>query len=445
MLLLEITNKSNHKETYNESVTDMYVNEEPKEEILKDSNKKNLLLYSFDKDILNFYGNSFIFFVRFKKIEEIIRKYNPKYVKLNYVDSFSAKIKETELVSGDLIKNLKKELGLGLYEKEVEGPIINKPARGYGGWITSEGYIVLPEMMHREYIMYKLGDVVSYNDAFKKGFVRFLSRNYPEYLGLEGNLEGLKKTFPIWSDYSLNARKIYIDIVGTSGELLDTKIIETEGLSKRKLYNYLSSLTININENGKRLYSSITLHEVPEKYRKLKLLNRGTTSLIYDYSHDKVLVLTKDRFKYEWLKKLFNDEITYIEDIDPKYNTIYKKYIGDKIDVFTMPKLHPLNNEEKKKVKKFIEKFYDYYYSQPNYHINKGEKTIEILRTLANHYNFYEFKDQLEKLYEFLLDYDPESFEADFQLKNFMKKSDGTIVFLDPVVDRELIIAYYGR
>lgn len=233
---------------------------------------------------------------------------------------------------------------------------------------------------------------------------------------------------------------------------LKTKNTKTNKFSEKKSHNYSFSLEKrsnfsekNIREEGRRLYSSITLQEVPEKYKKLKLLNRGTTSLIYDYSQDKVLVLTKDSLKYDWLKKLFNDEITYIESLEPKYNPTYKKYIGDRIDVFTMPKLYPLNNEEKKKVKKFIKKFYEYYYSYENYHLNKGERIIKILKILAKHYNFSEFKDQLEKLYEFLLDYHPESFETDFQLKNFMKKSDGTIIFLDPVVDKEILKAYYNR
>lgn len=253
------------------------------------------------------------------------------------------------------------------------------------------------------------------------------------------------------SDYENNLKKMftYINVFDNDRKYPSNKIIDIDiNYNKNLLYKKIvESSKSDLNENGRRLYSSITLDEVPEKYRKNKLLGRGTTSLIYEYDDDNVLVITKDPFKYEWLSKIFGDEVKYIESIEPKIHKKYGKTIGERIDIFTMPDLLPLNSEDKRKVKKFMKKFYNEYYKK-YYNVKKkggfrDDNVVETLRKLSYDHEIKDFHNQIENLYEFLINYDPDSYVIDFQLKNFMKNKKGEIIFLDPIVDKKIIDFYY--
>jgi hypothetical protein len=194
-------------------------------------------------------------------------------------------------------------------------------------------------------------------------------------------------------------------------------------------------------KEGNRLYSAITLKEIPEKYKKLPMIGRGTTSIILEKSPNTVLMLTRDGMKKDWLTNGLGiaDWIDSFESRHTKFWRLNNKPIY----VLEMPKLFPLSKENKHKVKKLINWWKKIRYSTKyKYSYSKIQTFIEALDDLDLDMTS---REAVKQLMEFLANYDEKQYSWDLGFRNMMQTATGELVILDPVVDSEIIDIYYDR
>lgn len=188
-----------------------------------------------------------------------------------------------------------------------------------------------------------------------------------------------------------------------------------------------------------RLYSAITLGEILPKYKSLPVIGRGTTSIILAKSDDEVLVFTRDGVKRDWLvngTKLAKPVQTY-DAYHPKYRELSEKPIY----VLSMPRLFPLSLQNKRRVKaltKLVDEIRWKNYSKSSL-IDKISQKIEEIELETN------TQHDLRELIDFLYNYNEDQYRWDLGPRNFMQNSDGELVVLDPVVEKDILDIYYNK
>jgi hypothetical protein len=193
-----------------------------------------------------------------------------------------------------------------------------------------------------------------------------------------------------------------------------------------------------VSEN--RLYSAITLKEIPEKYKSLPVIGRGTTSVVLEKSPNTVLILTRDAMKRDWLTSGLDiaDWIDSFDSRHPKYSALSDKPIY----VLQMPKLFPLSKENKRKVKKLMDWFHDMRFSRSH---NKQPNINDYIDALNDLDLDVASKKTMEQLLDFLSNYYEDQYGWDLGVRNIMQDANGDLVLLDPIVDKEIIDIYYKR
>lgn len=244
----------------------------------------------------------------------------------------------------------------------------------------------------------------------------------------------------------------------------------------KRLSGQLSEI---INEGEKldeasRLFSAVRLDEIPAKYKGLKVLGRGTTTIAVEKDPSTVLLFTRDSMKKEWLTTSWGLNIgTTIDSYDSNKHTIAG--IREKpIFVIEMPKLYPLSSANIRKVNGLLKEFaqikqmaqnhtdhsnrhaYDQKILQYYQHrIDKHEASQiklsddELLKALdpnvdISGQDFYE-PHQFHVLVDFLSNYNSDQYTWDLGLRNFKQTRAGELVVLDPIADRELLNLYFSR
>lgn len=200
-----------------------------------------------------------------------------------------------------------------------------------------------------------------------------------------------------------------------------------------------SKLKQALGEAG-RLFSAITLGEIPQKYKKLKVLGRGTTSVVAELDSNWVIMFTRDAIKKDWLV----NELEVADMLDT-YDTRHPKFpeLSEKsIYILKMPRFYPLSLENKRKIKKVIK------HINSKYHRSNQSKLLELMRELEDQNIvdkiYGDQKESLEQLYNFLANYDETQYAWDIETRNIMQTGDGKIVVLDPIVDKEIIDIFYN-
>jgi hypothetical protein len=188
-----------------------------------------------------------------------------------------------------------------------------------------------------------------------------------------------------------------------------------------------------------RLYSAITVKEISPKYKSLPILGRGTTSIVLTKSNDTVIMLTRDDIKRDWLvngTKLAK-QIDQYDAYHPKYRELSEKPIY----VLEMPRLFPLSTQNKRRVKQLTRMVNEILWKNHNkqYLINVIMKKVEELELETN------TKHDLRELVDFLSNYDESQYRWDLGPRNFMQNSDGELVVLDPVVEKDILDIYYNK
>lgn len=188
--------------------------------------------------------------------------------------------------------------------------------------------------------------------------------------------------------------------------------------------------------------SAIHKDKIPQKYREMKLIGRGATSLVFEYDENHVLMLTRDEIKKDWLHRSDLGDLIEVIDSDHPERGIREKPVY----VMKVKKLEPLSRDNKRKVKKIIEKLDQIRmklgfeskrkndWKQP--YINKAIEVLDL-----------EFNDQesVKEFFDFIMDYDPSQYGFDMGIRNFMQDKDGDIIAIDPVADSEIIDAFMRK
>lgn len=180
--------------------------------------------------------------------------------------------------------------------------------------------------------------------------------------------------------------------------------------------------------------TAIRLNQVPEQYKKLELKGRGATSIAYQSAEDanKIIMLTRDVMKVDWFNAIGFGK--YIDNFETRGHHIPKI---DELDVYVyeLEKLYPLNKENKRIVKKAIEDF-DWINISFS-HIQNHD--IRFQHTVNEFFKKHDEDHLLNPFIQFIQNYSPNQFCIDIGLRNFMQDSNGKIIVLDPVADKNLI------
>lgn len=178
--------------------------------------------------------------------------------------------------------------------------------------------------------------------------------------------------------------------------------------------------------------SAIRVDEIPKKYRdKYTMIGRGSTSLVYEYDADNVLVFTRDTMKEEWIRIALNIS-EYIDEFEVRGISRIRGMSDIPIMVFKMTKLFPLSPANRKLVKQEIDQFE----SIKMQLMNSGKRDWN--HYLLNHY-YEQFPDSiLIEVVEWFANYDVNQFHFDMLVRNFMQTKDGDVIPVDPVIDRKV-------
>jgi hypothetical protein len=195
-------------------------------------------------------------------------------------------------------------------------------------------------------------------------------------------------------------------------------------------------------EESNRIFSGVRLDEIPQKYRTLKVLGRGATSIVLEKDSETVLIFTRDEIKKDWLVQNWGLSIAkYIDSYDSHKHHI-RGFNDLPIHVLEMPKLYPLNSQNRKVVTSLIKEF-DSINKQVMYRMSPENARQSILSKYQSIFDKYEdeFKSehQFKVLIDFLMNYDSKQYQWDLGPRNFMQTKDGKLVVLDPVVAKELL------
>jgi hypothetical protein len=102
------------------------------------------------------------------------------------------------------------------------------------------------------------------------------------------------------------------------------------------------------------LHRAIIKKEIPTEYKDLKVIGRGNTSIILEKDPTTAIMITRDSMKKDWLH--FGIGITKdwrIHDIAAERH----RFKNFPVFVIEMPKLYPLEGENKGKVTKELREF----------------------------------------------------------------------------------------
>ena len=204
-------------------------------------------------------------------------------------------------------------------------------------------------------------------------------------------------------------------------------------------------------DESNRIFSGVRLDEIPQKYKHLKVLGRGATSVVLEKDNDTVLIFTRDAVKTDWLTQSWGLALAKWVDSYDSHKHHIRAFNEKPINILEMPKLYPLDLKNKRIVRDILKDFekikssaYSKSYGRGNY--SDREFKIGIINQYQEFYNDHddEFEDdrQLRNLIDFLSNYDEKQYDWDLGPRNFKQTQDGKLIVLDPVVDRELIELY---
>lgn len=187
---------------------------------------------------------------------------------------------------------------------------------------------------------------------------------------------------------------------------------------------------------GKVIASAVRLDEIPAKYRELKLLGRGATTLAFELDPQTVIIFTRDRIKLEWLR----DGIRMVHEYQA-INPVRGHHIQGmhKLPLYmvTMPKLYPLNATNRKKVTDEMRNF-----TKIAQDLTWGPSSRfrdKLLKVISTYDKLYPNSVVLPLL-EWITNYDPDQFYLDMGARQFKQTAHGDLVLLDPIITKELMM-----
>lgn len=184
---------------------------------------------------------------------------------------------------------------------------------------------------------------------------------------------------------------------------------------------------MKINE-ADRIGTALWRSSIPQKYKKYPILGQGATSIVLDKGDGRVLMLTRDTMKMEWLTRNWGLDIGEVIDEFEVYHQKSRTLGEMPVYVIDLPLLYPLSAKSKQQVKKAIAEY-------QSIQMRGNPKQMDIL----NKYLDKHPEGMFAQLVEFLQNYDDNQYHTDFLMRNFMQAADGNIILIDPIVSAELL------
>lgn len=186
--------------------------------------------------------------------------------------------------------------------------------------------------------------------------------------------------------------------------------------------------------------SAVRKDEIPMQYRKLPLLGRGMTSLVFEKDPHTVLIFTRDYMKMEYMRDTGIARVTGSYD---SHRNPVRELADHPIYVMEMPKLHKLSGKNIALVKKVMAEYEQAMREMRLKHhkLRDPEQIRQMaVQDMVIHFNSQE-NHMLEQVWAFLINYDPGQYYMDLATRNFLQTDDGRIVASDPIVARDILDA----
>jgi len=188
------------------------------------------------------------------------------------------------------------------------------------------------------------------------------------------------------------------------------------------------------------LHKAIIKKEIPTEYQGLKVIGRGNTSIILEKDPETAVMITRDSMKKDWLH--FGIGITKdwrIHDIAAERH----RFKDFPVFVIEMPKLYPLDGENKGKLKEELA-----FFKKALKDLKIRESSQVIADNIPELLEYYEDKDKehsvMHTLFQFLSDYLPEQWSWDVAKRQFAQAKDGELILVDPIVEKNLSLVMSG-
>jgi hypothetical protein len=198
-----------------------------------------------------------------------------------------------------------------------------------------------------------------------------------------------------------------------------------------------SAIEEEILDEGPRA-SAVWKREIPAKYRGLKLLGRGMTSLVFEKDPETVLIFTRDVIKAEYMRDC--GIARYIDAFDSHMHPV-PEMRDIEIIVLEMPKLEKISGPNIRLVRRACKEVGDVLSkarAKFGYRMSNREAHELCVREACVHFS----EDENHLLYEFwsfISNYDASQFAIDIGPRNFLQKVTGEIVVTDPVCAKDVI------
>jgi hypothetical protein len=202
------------------------------------------------------------------------------------------------------------------------------------------------------------------------------------------------------------------------------------------LQRRLEVFAIQVRNMGKgRIGTAVSLRDIPNKYKHLPIIGRGATSIILDQGNDKVIILTRDKMKQEYLTNTLDGK--WLDAYSAPHS--HPDIRDMDVQIIEMPKLDKLSKVNYKKVRDLIRQtntdwLTTYGHSDPE----AEQRRRELLQGYASEDNE---NHPLHHIARHLLDYDEKQYKFDLSPQNFMQDKAGNIVAADPVIGSDLLRA----
>ena len=183
--------------------------------------------------------------------------------------------------------------------------------------------------------------------------------------------------------------------------------------------------------------SSVRLDEIPPRFRSLKFLGRGATTLAFEKDANTVVFFTRDAMKLDWLR----DGLRMVHDyqiINPVKGHHIRGMSEQPLYQVIMPKLYPLNAANRKLVTDEMRKFIQIT-SEVGLSTYAKQTWTQRLNQVIDAYQAQHPDSVVLPLLEWLMNYDPDQFYMDMGARQFKQTLNGDLVLLDPVVSAELL------
>lgn len=186
--------------------------------------------------------------------------------------------------------------------------------------------------------------------------------------------------------------------------------------------------------------SAVRKDEVPRQYRKLPLLGRGMTALVFEKDPHTALIFTRDQMKVEYLRDTGLARV--IDSYEVRgYNPVPGMSDFD-IYILEMPKLHKLAGRNvtlvRKAMKEYDTVFHEKMRENGGMYRGGDRARQDAVRDAVQHFSGDE-NHMLEPLWSFLINYDASQFYMDLGTRNFLQDDEGKIYCVDPIASKEIL------